>query len=1311
MDPALASLLGRLRHLPDSFHDLKEGVEKAIDITDRDPEMALTRTRKVLERVIREVYERRYREPPGTRPLENLQQRLARDGHLPPVLDAYANTVRLLGNVGTHRFDQQVTTADVCQSLGQLLPILDWYSAEERTGPPADGRARPASGSWPPTRLAVVPKGLRSFDATDAGFFLDLLPGPRDTDGLPESVRFWKHRIEGRDELTFTVGVLYGPSGCGKSSLVKAGLLPRLGERVLVVYVEATAADTEARLLCGLRKACAELPGDLDLAGALAALRQGRGLRPGQKVLLLLDQFEQWLHGRSGEEQGALARALRQCDGERLQCVVLVRDDFWLAVSRFMQELQIELLQGQNLALVDLFDLPHARGVLAAFGRAFGRLPEALTREQGSFLDQAVEGLSQEGRVISVRLALFAEMVKGKPWVPATLKEVGGTEGIGVAFLEETFSSPLASPRHRLHQEAARSVLGALLPEQGTDIKGNMQSRGKLLAASGYGRRPRDFEELLRILDGEVRLITPTEPATTEEDSPAGGERYYQLTHDYLVPSLREWLTRKQKETRRGRAELLLADRAAVWGARPESRQLPSLPQWLRIRLLTAKKTWTRPQRKMMRKATRYHVGRGLAAVVLLAVISWGSYEGHGRLKAHALRDRLLNANVADVPGIVADMRPYRRWLDPLLHEANDEAAANQKARKELLTGLALLPVDPGQVDYLYGRLLAARPEEVAVLRDALAPHKDELVPKLWAVLEQPERGKEKQPLRAAAALALYDPDSPRWVKVRDQVADDLVAVPAVYLATWMEALRPVRRQLLPPLEMAFSDAPRRETERSQAAEVLADYAADQPEVLARLLLDADEGQFAALFPKIRAAGPRGLAVLQTVADRKPAPDAKQGARERLARQQANAAVALLRLGRPEKVWPLLRHSPDPRARSYLIQRLGLLGADVQALARRLDEEPDVTVRRALILTLAQFGDEEWPPAQRGVLVEKVQDLYRTADDPGLHAAAEWLLWRRKQDDWLRRTNDGWAKDAERANRLEDIRRELTEGKAKARPRWYVNGQGQTLVVLPAPGEFLMGSPPLEAGRAAGGEGTDEELHRQPLRRAFAIAAKDVTVEQFLRWRKDYEYPRGFAPTVDCPITTVTWYEAAGYCNWLSKQEKIPEAQWCYKPNPEGKWSEGMSVVPNYLRREGYRLPTEAEWEYACRAGASTSRYYGETEPLLRYYAWYTKNAHDQSLLPAGQMLPNDLGLFDMLGNAWQWCQDPYDTGGGRIKKGTDGELREDDPITDKRRRVIRGGSFESQAPLVRSAYRSMYAPTDRFRNVGFRLARTITAE
>src|SRR5439155_2715522 len=144
------------------------------------------------------------------------------------------------------------------------------------TAPPADS-----------TAVRVIPKGLRSFDARDADFFLELLPGPRDRQGLPDSIRFWKSRIEETDrDNTFSVGLIYGPSGCGKSSLMKAGLLPRLSDDVMAVYVEATAEDSETRLLNGLRKCCPALLANLGLKETLAALRRGQGIPVGKKVLV-----------------------------------------------------------------------------------------------------------------------------------------------------------------------------------------------------------------------------------------------------------------------------------------------------------------------------------------------------------------------------------------------------------------------------------------------------------------------------------------------------------------------------------------------------------------------------------------------------------------------------------------------------------------------------------------------------------------------------------------------------------------------------------------------------------------------------------------------------------------------------------------------------------------------------------------------------------------------------------------------------------------------------------------------------------------
>jgi len=639
--------------------------------------------------------------------------------------------------------------------------------ASSESGATSDTAKTPTSDHQP---IKIVPKGLRSFDAHDADFFLELLPGPRDRDGLPDSVRFWKTRIEETDaEKTFSVGLICGPSGCGKSSLVKAGLLPHLSDDVIAVYMEATAEETETRLLNGLRKRCPALSDNLPLKETLAALRRGQGIPVGKKVLILLDQFEQWLHAKKEEQNTGLVQALRQCDGGRLQCIVMVRDDFWMAVIRFLRELEIRLLEGQNSAAVDLFDGDHARKVLAAFGRAFGKLPECsgeTSKEQKEFLKKAVSGLAQEGKVVCVRLALFAEMMKGKSWTATSLKEVGGTEGVGVTFLEETFSAATAPPEHRYHQKAARAVLRILLPDTGSNLKGHMRSYAELLEASGYGSRPKDFDDLIRILDNEIRLITPTDPEGKDADSDSiletkPGQKYYQLTHDYLVHSIREWLTRKQKETRRGRAELLLADRALVWNARQENRQLPSGFQWASIRLFTRKKNWSAPQRKMMRSAARHHGlcwATGLVLAVTLGFILQ-QYVAAKRLendarRAESLVNAVLTAPADAVPYAIQNLEPLREHALSILQRQypSDQLPPLQR----LHAAFAMAALGRVERDFLIESIDSARPDECRNLIAALRLEQEATAQGLHQQAEKAGKSEHWPSKARLAIVALY---------------------------------------------------------------------------------------------------------------------------------------------------------------------------------------------------------------------------------------------------------------------------------------------------------------------------------------------------------------------------------------------------------------------------------------------------------------------------------------------------------------------------------------------------------------------------
>jgi formylglycine-generating enzyme required for sulfatase activity len=217
-----------------------------------------------------------------------------------------------------------------------------------------------------------------------------------------------------------------------------------------------------------------------------------------------------------------------------------------------------------------------------------------------------------------------------------------------------------------------------------------------------------------------------------------------------------------------------------------------------------------------------------------------------------------------------------------------------------------------------------------------------------------------------------------------------------------------------------------------------------------------------------------------------------------------------------------------------------------------------------------------------------------------------------------------------------------------------------------------------------------------------------VTKEQFLRAFPNFgeimlteakHYPD---PT--CPMGGVQWYEAAAYCNWLSDQEGIAKDQWCYEQDEQKKVTK---MKKNYLRLTGYRLPTDAEMEYACRAGAVTSRYFGETEELLGKYAWYGPNSKELTW-PVGSKKPNDLGLFDMHGNVGVWCQN-------RVPNSIE-DMKLDDKedllgLISTTNRIMRGGTFESPARAIRCAFRVNMLPLVRLLGLGFRPARTLRAE
>lgn len=1131
----------------------------------------------------------------------------------------------------------------------------------------------------------IVPKGLRSFDAGDADFFLQLLPGPHDRTGLPESLRFWKTRIEDPTiEEPFAVGLLYGPSGCGKSSLVKAGLLPRLADNVLPIYLEATADDVETRLFRALQRLCPSMPGGFSLPDSLAALRRGRGLPVGKKILLVIDQFEQWLSSHGTGEGTELLAALRQADGRRFQSIIMVRDDFAMAVTRFFRELEVPIREGWNFATVDLFDLRHARKVLAEFGRAYGQLPDDLAElspDQSRFLDESVEGLAQDGKVVSVRLSVFADMIKDKPWTSATLRAVGGARGLDLVFLEETFGSKSANPSHYYHQRAVRAVLKALLPDESSQIKGRQRSRGELAALSGYESRPKDFHELLRILDAELRLITPTDRDESEGDA-ADGE-YYQLTHDFLVPAIREWIHRKQKETRRGRAQLLLQERSAAWNFRPVRRNLPSWLEWNSIRFWTSRRDRGPDERKMLRAAGWYYRTRTVMLVAFLAAIGYGAFEGVGRLLADARVDTLLRADTSDALRTVGELDPFRRWADPKLLATYENA--DPESRERLHAALAILPVDPRPVDYLKERMLQSNPRDLEMLREVLRPHALQLKSQLWRVALDAKAPKSER-FRAGAALAGLDPDNPEWNELGPFIAQQLVEQSLIEVPGWIAALAPVAPRLRQPLERIYSEKGS-SSEGDVAASALAEFLADQPEKLIDLVLAADARVLRVLTQRLRDRKPFAIERLKQLLARPAGDDVLPSDR---ARQDARIAIALVELGEASALWPLLGAGPTPDLRTQLLHVLGPAGVDSGVLVERLAIETDPPTRQAILLALGEYPPERLSPGQREAMVEKAVALFTTDADPGVHSAAGWLL----------RT---WGKADDRQPLVDKL---SLEGRQPGR-RWFVNGQGQGFAIVSGPVEFLMGAPPDEDPKST----LDKPQILRRIPRSYAISFEEVSVEQYARFVQSIERgrdvnDRAASPRGDAPVNGPSWYEAARYCRWLSEQEEIPEAQMCY---PEIKdIRAGKKIPEDSLERTGYRLPTEAEWEYACRALSIRPYSFGSDVSFLPKYGWGMSDATANHAWPCGTLKPNVFGLFDVHGNVREWCQNQSAAYPSVLTPRARDDVLDTSVLSVQDRRALRSGSFDERPDGLRSAAREGAAPSTSKPTIGFRIARTI---
>ena len=669
--------------------------------------------------------------------------------------------------------------------------------------------------------------------------------------------------------------------------------------------------------------------------------------------------------------------------------------------------------------------------------------------------------------------------------------------------------------------------------------------------------------------------------------------------------------------------------------------------------------------------------------------------------RAESLVQALLNADTASVPFLVSEMTEFRDSMAGTLRQTAMEPI---ETKHGLHARLALIPSEPIRSEEVIPYLLKCKPQELKTLCVMLTERSSSVAPALWETLldhrtSMQERG------RAASALARWNSKDSRWQDVAEPIVEWIVQENPIEVEYWATAMHPIGDYLIPPLVARYRAARQRlDSEQIKISDLVAEASAY--EITARLLAQfaamnpatlADLAQFLDVrhvpyFHEALASNIDSVAIhLKDLIQQETSASDDPLSREAIGMRRANAAATLLMLGKPKVAWPLLKHGPDCTTRSHLMMRLGEVVEDPAILLTMLNSDTDISLQRSIVLVLGDLRRRPLSEPMTLAIENRLTSLFQSHQDTGIHSAIEWYF--------ASPADESQQSSFEEIERIKGV---LCSSSIPTDRNWFVNQQGHTYSIVRGPVEFSMGSPPIESDRFE-----DETLHRKRIDRSFAIATHEVSRSEYAKFNPKYEGITTYSPSDTCPVVGVHWFDAVAYCNWLSHREGIPENQWCYLPNDNEEYAERMQIKPNYTELIGYRLPTEAEWEYACRASSTTARYFGHGDKLLDRYVWYLQNAQNHTW-PVGSLRPNDLGLFDMLGNAIEWVNDPSIRVGYDVAHIEDNFLEKFLVIENRPERFLRGGSFLDALSDARAAYRNVNRPDVRYSSNGFRTCKTI---
>ena len=632
----------------------------------------------------------------------------------------------------------------------------------------------------------------------------------------------------------------------------------------------------------------------------------------------------------------------------------------------------------------------------------------------------------------------------------------------------------------------------------------------------------------------------------------------------------------------------------------------------------------------------QYGWRRNLAMGICLLLICGAAWAGQfwmSREKTRRMISDLEIANASEIPRLVSNLRAISVTPE-ILKGGSVSSHAAAKFRVNL--AISACGGDRAELWTELGDYLQSAPlDEIDAALKSLRKRSDcsglvhVAVKRLLEKRKDDSSLSRETTLRIAAVVAGLSPNNDVWPEVSARIANDLVSAPdsnstcAMYVDQWLPFFHPIANDLARDLARQMNSANEPREIQTRSARVLASFFRNNFDQSVELLVQADWDETESFVRALQTNSDLARSVLRghyeiLIPEPRPLPRNDEAIPSKHDMQTARLAVALWQLGDREAVCRSLRQDRDPTLQTQVIfglskQSINLRDVIAEINRVRFERLEDA---EAIVFGLLQVLSFQSPSGMREVISNDwLSQLFLEENDSGVHSMARLFAHR------LGYTLDQPVSGQHGNWRVEKI------------------GDGHM--------EFaVIDNPRFQAGildhEAKAFLNDAWKSHERSITRRFEIGLREITFEEFRRFKFGFGRKEGLNVAGDAAAVPISRQNAFAFCNWCSDQAGLPH---CYVLDED----ENLIPVQNHLQLSGYRLPTEGEWECACRAGSETGRFFGQSLPeenrFTDYYGWLDGTPNqvlfNGALIsqPVGRLLPNRWGLFDTYGNVRELCE------------------------------------------------------------------------